>query len=251
MNKIIQIAKYQVSDHKTSLFIFYAVILALALLMLVVNTSPAQGNYGYNEGGAQLSVGINSGGGYSNLTSASIIFIFIVGLNSFKTAYFFMQANNVSRKVFYVGNFVSFLLLAGIMTIVDTTLNQVFQGLIAHKTSLEQIYNLHSFWVDIPFTFTFLTLAICLGWLITLLYYRSDKIMKIILSVSPFLLIILSTYINRITNGAITRELGKFFDNVLGISAVSPINAVFSFAISAALIYGLSFLLVRKAPIKL
>jgi len=91
------------------------------------------------------------------------------------------------------------------------------------------------------------------GYLITTLYYRMSKAVKITFSIGvPAMFFIVLPYIDgTLANGVIFQAIGSFFAFVNGFSnGFNPYYAVVSGALCFLLLSGLSYLLVRRAVIK-
>jgi hypothetical protein len=101
-------------------------------------------------------------------------------------------------------------------------------------------------------TFLYLALAM-LGFLITTIYYRMGKSLKLIVSVGvPVFLFMVLPYIDNVVfNGAIYEALGRFFRIIWGFAnGYNPYVSVLSSFITFAVFGGLSFLTMRRATVK-
>lgn len=232
MNGILKVTKYQLRDYRKSVGIYYSIILILAVAWIIamLNTNAT---------------------GYSNFSGSTVIFIFILGLNTFKNSFKFTHANNVSRKRFYYGTMIAIVIVSLFMAFADTILTSIFLQSGYYKSNFHQIYNYVSFVDDFFWSFGVLLFATSIGWFITMLYYRANNIMKIIISIMPVVFIIIFSYINSLLNGKILSSLISFLGNILGITGeVNPYNAVLSFIIGTIGLFALNYLLIRRAPIK-
>ena len=163
MNHVYSFARYQLADSRKAVAIFYLVILILALVMVVTSTDS---------------------GGESSFSGASIVFIFILGLNCFKTSFLFAQVNNLSRRAFYFATLLSLVAVSVFMSLVDFVLERVVSSLVVYKSFYEQMYSDPNL-AKVLWTVAVLTFAASLGWMITMLYYRASPPLKIIISLSP------------------------------------------------------------------
>ena len=120
--------KYQMNGVKWPLIIYYIVIASLLVLM-GVTLSIVQGRTRVTVGGMEM---------------ASIIFIFVMGLNSYKSVFLMMSANGISRKTM----FVSFLAMLGIvaagMALIDTLYGIGMKMAGDYRTMFEQMYNIEA-----------------------------------------------------------------------------------------------------------
>lgn len=252
--KSLKVAKFQVIDGIPSLRIFYAIFLAIIIFIAIAN--------------------VNSGGNVtsSGLELSSVIFLFIAGLNSFKTSFKFSQANNISRKTFFIGMIMGAFPIAIIMSVIDIIINRVYNIFVPCPTNFDMIYG--SFrdtvmwgfnsdvivWKQANDLFTLLgttiwqfalyTMVFLIGILISLIYYRSNKLLKVIVSILPFMLIMLSRIIAVLLPISFWTKLGRFIENSFGWYSRNPYMAVLSFSILGIIFAGFIYLLIRKAVIK-
>lgn len=241
---------YNINDNKRSLTIFYGIIIAIYLLFLSTNF---------------LFDGNSSIGG---MEMSSAIFIFVLGLNSFKSNFHFGLANGVSRKTQFLSYAASAVTLAVIMAIMDIVIANIVTLIISPKTLYLQLYGQRysSFATQLTFInhvqmiiegfiwYTFLySMTAMLGYCITLIYYRSNLIIKWIVSLIPFLLMfVVLPYLDNITQGAIGRFIGDFIPWALGFleQGVNPYIAVMNFFLGYILFGAVSYLLIRRATIR-
>lgn len=232
MNNVLKVAKYQLRDFRKSVMIYYSVILGLGLF-LVILTMKSQAT------------------GQSSFSGASVIFLFILGLNCFKTSFKFVQANNISRKVFYLGNIIAIVSISGIIALIDFIIDRIFVSCVSYAGIFEQIYTSGGFFDKVLWSVAILTFATSLGWIITMIYYRCNSLMKSIVSLSPVVIAIVFGYFNRLTYGDLGEAITNFLGSALGLTnGLNPYMAVLSFTIATMGIFGLSYLLLYKAPIR-
>jgi len=234
MNGILKVARFQLRDQRNAIVIFYGIIISLATMAVIAMRRDTTGN--------------SSIGG---LGLTSVIFIFILGLNCFTTAFKFMQANNVSRRRFFIANVLALSAISLFLALVDTTLGSILSRVVTYSGMTEQLYGTVSVVPEILWSFTFATLAAHVGWLISMIYYRSNKLQKIVVSLSPLVALMAGLYFNRRTAGAFGTSITRFLGTVLGLlNGRNPYIASLSFAVASAITAGLCFMLVRRAPVK-
>ncbi|MFZ7121569.1 MAG: hypothetical protein ACOWWH_11555 [Eubacteriaceae bacterium] len=233
MKSILKVTEYQLHEFKITVMIFYTIMFLLSLVTVLQTIN--------------ITSGITVGG----LEMSSAIFIFIVGLNCFKPSYKFMMANNVSRKRFYKGTTIALLISALFMSLIDAILYNVLARIIPYFGLREQLYNNGNFLSDLIWYFGVYSFLVCLGWLITMIYYRCNTIMKIIISISPVLIIFIIQYINVKTDGVFIRAIINFFSMLFGFAFNnnSFIGSA-SFLVGTVIILLFCILFIRKAPIK-
>lgn len=241
----LKIIKYQVLDTQKALMVYYSIIIGIVILLTITTL-----NFSKN-----ASENISFGG----LDFASIIFMFVAGLGSFKQNFRFMQANSITRKNFLIGYIISIFPVAAIMSALDITLNRISNIFIINNSLFAQTYlRPDSFEKTYPniienfiWSFAALSLFAIIGYCIALIYYRSNKIMKIVISILPFILINILGYLNGKTDGMISYVISNFFSLIWGFkNNYNPFIAVLSMGIGFMIIAFISFLLIRKAPVK-
>ena len=95
--------KYQINEYIKSIKIFYlVVILVIALFGVLINTS-ASSNF-------------RSTGG---IEGSAMIFLFILGLNSFKETFLMMLQNGTTRKSMFIGRLLTISVTSVFMAVVD------------------------------------------------------------------------------------------------------------------------------------
>lgn len=236
MNKSLKIAKLNTTDMIKPIIIFYCIVItALLLSIILVNSN----------------INIMATG----LESATVIFLFVCGLNSFKENFYFSQGNNVSRKSFIIGVIGSIFPIAIFMAIIDIIINRVANIFTKMPTIYDMLYgNYESInilksittWTQnnsliaiinsILFCFILYCLVYVLGLAISMLYFRCNTVMKILVSVIGVMLLnLLSFVIDTEIFGVILREIHLGLISNIGIFII---------------LVGLIFLLVKNAEVK-
>lgn len=188
--KIKSIVKYNIGSLKKSILIYYCVFIAICALSTI---------FAYKFNGTISSSGIE-------LSSA--IFIFVVGLNVFKENFYFIKANNLSRKSYFYGTVLSMVPISIGMSFIDLILNRIYNIFVNCPTNYDMIYtdyvNIWNYanngWVQsnsletlfntFLFQVSVYLMVFLLGFVITMLYYKCNKLMKTVISIIPILLII-------------------------------------------------------------
>lgn len=247
---------YQLFDLKKSILVYYFVIVCVYLFMTITMTV----SLSMAEGG-------NVSGQFNGSDFSTMIFIFIVGLCSFKEVFGMLLQNGISRKSMFIGRLLTSLTIAFGMAIVDKVLLIIFKaaasltnGRLTVGTLYEQTYlvsdkDLGDLKLQITSFFFnfFLYLAFtALGYLITNLYYRMNKAGKIAVSVSVPIgfLFVLPIFDSYVTNGRISNAIVRLIDSAFGLSSKQPINAIISGILAFVLFSALSWLLIRRAAVK-
>jgi len=241
------VVKYNISGMKYSILIFYGIIVAVMVFLVVsMGVIMVKSNSVNFVGGAEM---------------ASAIFLFVAGLNCFKQNYLFLSTNGITRKAQFYGFIFSSLPIVAVMGAIDTAYGNILSEFINYNSMFSQIYR--GFALETSRLLIILTgfvwsvalylFAMLLGYFITTLYYRMSKMLKIIVSVGvPVLFIYVLPAIDAVANnGKIYGWIGKLFLSLGGLrNGYNPLIGIISLLIGSAILAGLAFLLVRKAPVK-
>jgi hypothetical protein len=230
MNRVRSFAKYQLWDFRISVMVYYAILVAIALFMVVRSGSP---------------------GDKMSLSGSSLIFIFVVGLNCFKQSFFFAQANNISRRTFHSATIVALIALAAILSVADFVLDSAMSGYPFYAGLFEQMYQ-SSWMAKILWTMSVLTFFASLGWMITMLYYRANPIVKWIISVVPIALIMMFVYTYENRTGSFGSAVVRILALAFGFSGEipNPYPAILTFTLSSVALWAVNYLLMYRVPVK-
>ncbi|MCK9525299.1 MAG: hypothetical protein M0R49_05155 [Limnochordia bacterium] len=232
MNQIRSLAKYQLSDNRNGLLIFYAILIAIALVMIAISSWEAAS-------------------GHTSLSGSSIVFLFVIGLNCFRPSFLFAQANNISRRTFYFATILSLVGLAVIVSLADFVMDSVMSRYPFYYGIFDQIYAAPGM-TKILWTMAMLTFSASLGWMITMLYYRANAWVKVLISVSPLVFIILASYIHQLTGGTFGYRVLDLLARAFGFSAETPnpYPAIATLTLTVLVIWAINYLLMRKTPVR-
>jgi hypothetical protein len=236
MNNTLRVSKYLFRDFKKGMLIFYGIILTIVVFLAFLYF------YVIDQDAGKVHFG---GFGFS-----AFIFIFVSALNSFKANFRFLQANNISRKKYYIANIITLISIAAFMALIDTAITNIIKFMMPYESVVEQLYKNDFIFTNFMWSFTLLILAASTGWGITMLYYRCDNLIKTIISLAPALLVVLLIMLNNLVHGAIGIAIIKFFTVALGFNNNNPFMAALSFFIASAGAFGLCYLLIRRITIK-
>ena len=235
---------YQTGQFKKPLLIFYAAILFNFLLTGTVMWS--------------MSI-TSSGGNVNGIDLASMIFIFVLGLNSFKENYFMFMQSGRSRKSLFISYLLSLLPVCGLMAIMDNTLATAGMKVGLFRTLFLEAYGgfsssaVGTFFLGILWSFCVYIAFALAGYMITTFYYRASKGLKIIVSVGvPGFLFVGLPWINHyFAGGALARFTINFLMLITGARAgKNPFYPIgFSLAFAAAFAV-CSYLLIRRSVVK-
>jgi hypothetical protein len=207
-------------------------------------------------------------GQINSMEMATVIFLFIIGLCSFKESFGLMIQNGISRRTLFTGRLLTTLTIALLMATFDKVFLVLlkFYALTKSETlycsSLyEQLYykgfisGMGSFSMHVSiflFDFFIYIFIMSIGYFITLLFYRLNKAGQIAVGVGVpvSLCIALPLYDSVVANGKIFLALGKFFDFAFGLSAHKPNNANITSVLGFIIISCISWMLIRRVPAK-
>lgn len=230
--------KYQISETIKPILVFYAILMTALFLPTLWRGSIE----------------------FSGTELATVIFIFVIGLNSFRTNFLFAQANGVSRKTQFKAFVLSILAVSMFMSLVDIVYMNTFASVLPSISLFSMIYEtdyilslpvIALLAINLIWNFTLYAMFAMLGYCVNLIYYRSGLLMKLVVSILPaifvFVFIPYLAFANPIFFQAI-REFGAF---TFGLTNnPNPVNSMLTFGL-LFLIFSLgSFLLIRRAPIK-
>ena len=101
--------RYLLHSYRNPLLIFYGIILLVSLLVCTL-----------------MEVQVAGEGKVSSVNGASVIFLFVCGLNAFKEDFCFFLQNGVSRKTQFSATCIAFLPVALLMAVVDSLMTALF-----------------------------------------------------------------------------------------------------------------------------
>lgn len=244
--------KYQLSNHKLSVIIFYLAIF-LFMVFFSINVSTFGGE-------------ITMMGG---LEVATAIFLFILGLNSFRENFRMMVQNGISRRTMFKGFIITSIILSAGMSIINQVWllagkalaapidNLVFVGAFEQAYGQRYAENAGGFQMAFEGTLLlmFTSMAVMMfGYFITTMYYRLNKVGKVAVSVAiPVFLFVIFPYLDAsLTSGALAQTISRIYLFSLGFhdGNYNPYYAMVTALINFAIFAFLGWLLVRRAVVK-
>lgn len=243
------IVKYNLSSIKSGLAIYYLIFIAVCVSFVLLDK---------NTNGSIFTSGIEM---------ASVIFIFVAGLNFFKENFYFMKSNNVTRKEFLYGTAISMVPIVLIMSIIDIVINRIYNIFIASPTNYDMIYTslrsenwfLNNNWVQsnsietLFNTFMFQAAVylvfFSLGFLITIIYYKCNSLMKIVVSVLPVVSIMILNIVGIYYTNLINK-VNNIINIMFGWDSQNPYMAVLTCLIIYIILITISRLLTKRVIIK-
>lgn len=238
---------YQVKDYKNSVLIYYLVVVLVVTFSLITISAGDSSTF-------------TSTGGIESATS---IFLFVAGLNSFRESFLMLMQNGISRKTMFISRVISVGILSVIMAIIDRIL--IFlMGLVNTGNDRIEISGLYEhFFADhaaglnalqrglegILLAIVLYLASVAFGYFITAAYYRMGKASKIAISVGVpvgifFVLPIIDA---TMAGGRIFRFIAKVLKLIFGFGEADPYNLILSCFVAFVIFFGLSWLIVRNA----
>lgn len=235
------IVKYYLYEIKSSIIGFYIIMLLGCIATYV----------GYKLSGGEL---------YSNgIELATIIFLFVLGLNLFRSQFNFLIQNGVTRKANFIGFLVSTLVVVLFATI-DSFISVIMHNLIGYESLYHMLYAGSSQGYGFMYIIKSILLLTAMygvfymiGYFITTLYYAMNKVMKIIVSVSvPAFFIIGLPIIDYFLNIDINSGIEYIALNMLGIynENVSILNPIVSCLLIYTVLSALNYFVTRRISVK-
>ena len=242
--------KYQLNELKRPAIIYYSIIVAICIFIVVAEMV------------------WHAGSSVSGLEGATLIFLFVCGLNAFKAPFHMFMANGISRKSMFIGTIAAFATAAVAMALIDSVIwigmsaltpyHPLIEGryavwygyLGAHKTVLLVIGSF--IWQTVAYL-----AASVAGLFITTAYYRMSKPVKLLVSIGvPALLFIMLPIMDAaVFDGALTRALVDacgWISNLISklVGAGNPYGTVLINSFWILALAGLTWLLMRRATVK-
>lgn len=238
---------YQVKDYKNSVLIYYLVVVSVVTFFLITISVGDSSNF-------------TSTGGIESATS---IFLFVAGLNSFKESFLMLMQNGISRKTMFISRVISVGILSVIMACTDRIL--IFlMGLVNTGNGRFEISGLYEhFFAEhaagrnvlqrgvegILLAIVLYLASVAFGYFITAAYYRMSKALKIAVSVGvPVgIFLVLPVIDATVAGGRIGRFIAKALRFIFCFGEADPYNLILSCIGVFIVFFTLSWLLVRKA----
>ena len=240
--KLKQSVVYRMKDIRKSILIFYLIVIASYIFTAFLNSLE--------------SIHMSQFGG---IEIGSMIFLFIVSMNSFKPAFYLLMQHGVSRKTMFNSFIISAIIASGVMALIDSICYTLLGTGKSVNTMFEQVYTgLYDDNLLIKVLVTFVWalsayLAFSMaGYFISVLYYRMNKTLKLIVSITvPSFIFIIMPAIDVYFGWNITRWIGKAFELMLGTGEnMNPFRSVITCSILSIIGALLSYGLVKKAVVK-
>lgn len=239
--------KYGVLANTKPVSIFYMVVTLLYLVFIVTSI-------------------FAPGGSVSGMDMASLVFLFVFGITSFKENFYMLLQNGVSRKSMFLGTVLSLLVISIFVAIADTVLI-VLIGLVPTETFtisslFNQLYGMTQYSNSSVFAASVHEIAwnsmmkfalACIGLFIGCAYYKMSGLQKTLVScgVPCFFLLglpLIDLALPKLDLYAKIKEAFLFF---FGFSdGVSSYQCVLCCLALSIVVSGITFLMLRKTSVK-
>ena len=244
MKKLI---KYQFSDIKYVLLFFYLILIAL-MSVGTINFSSIAGDEVY----------VTNGSGFSDT-----ILCFVIGLCFFKEHFCFSLQNGYTRKVFFKSSLILLFIISLIVAAANLVINAFFEIFTAGRpnynvenivqTFYPEFLSQHNGFVNVFTNLFFYTalmlMCLCAGFLIAILFYRANKMVKVIIAAGlpVFAFIGLPVFVQFFPN--LSAKVMQIILITMGANSGNPFIAVLTFFITSVILSAISYLFVRKSEI--
>lgn len=248
----LKVAKYNLFNIRKSIITYYCIFISVCVGLVTINN--------FKEGMVSC----------SGIELSTVIFLFVVGLNIFKESFYFIQSNNISRKIYFKGMIISIFPITVIAAVIDVIINRVYNLFMNCPSNYDMMYTsfrdidtvgsiASSGWVQSNDIMTLLNtfllqFAVCtvifaVGLAISIIYYRCNKLMKVVVSVVPIMFIMLANMLAYTFTEAFSKVV-VFIENIFGWNTRNPYVAMVTLTVIFIVVIGIIYLLVRKAVIK-
>lgn len=237
--------RYHLKDTSAAIMIYYTVVVCINLFFILAST-----------------ILKTTDSSMSGMEFSSAIFLFILGLNSFKETFGMFLQNSISRKTMFTSKMTAFILIAMFMTIIDriilifgsmvTTLNpnSHYIGLFSllYEPHVKSVSSIQSTIEGLLLVFFLYLTCITIGFFITIAYYRMNKAVKLIVSVgTPITVFVVIPMIDTsITRGRITKTFVDIVEGIFGYG-MNPFAGILTTILTFIFFSMFSWLLMRKA----
>lgn len=194
----------------------------------------------------------------NGMESATFIFVFIMGLNAFKSQFRMFLQNGLSRKTLLMSFAISALALAIGTTMINQLLSWVFSFFMDCQPTFNDLYRYESgnavTLTGLTWTASMSLVLTCIGFFITTLYYRMNLFGKLAVSIGvPALLFVILPIVESLypTLNFFSMIINAFVWIMgFGNGTLNPIRAIACFIVGSGLVLSFSYLLMRRATVK-
>ena len=253
--KVTAAIKYYLNDFKRPVIIFYGILLLIFVILLVTVAYIGTDNVSM-----------------SGPEGASMVLLFVIGLNSFKNPFRLFLQTGVSRRTLFTGFVASLAILSVVMVLLDLGMGWLYSTSMRHESSFVSRFgalyatNGAAFLDGLLWSFVSYMAAGMGGYFLTTLYYRMNKPTKLAVSIGvPVLFLTVLPVIDSLYFGGV---IYRFFGDVIALAngypslkemisgalarnaTANPYYSVLFYGVIYLLAGGFGFLLTRSAIAK-
>lgn len=227
--------RYYLKSYRNSIVIFYLVIACVLLIGLLLQRV------------------LGSSVVEEMLETATKFFLLVAGMNSFKEELGLFLQTGHSRKTLFLSFLCNACIISLGMALIDWLYHWPLRNVLHTSMLYEYMFaNGQIAGLSLPgilYSFMLNLLALTTGFFVTTLYYRMNRGLKIAVSVGAGALLFVGLPLIEIFTGGLMQVLIGAGAWLLGYGG-HVLRAMLVLLCSCALMSGLSFLLVRRAPLK-
>jgi len=242
--------RYQLVSNRITVSIYYLIILAIYIFFTTVTVFAGEGN--------MSSMG------------STMVFIFVLGVTTFRETTEMMLQNGVSRKTMFIAHLFTGAIISAFMAVIDRILLLASRGILdslneqvnvrgaSTNTMFEALYSTQNsnaaiqMFKEVCFDF-FLTFAFfAIGYFIAIMFYRLNKLGKTLVGAgAPSILFIILPIINwAFPHLRIAENIINFIDSAFGLSAGNPAMGMLTFTIIFVMFSAFAWLLLRRLALR-
>jgi hypothetical protein len=230
---------------KTTRYLFKSVLglVVIGFLSILGNQAVTSTIFYFNRKGGEADRQLSN---HTEVTAA--IFILLISLLFFSNQFKVMLGNGVSRKSFFWANIATLAAISAAFALFVTLVTLAHLPFEPMTLLSQALYSGSSLFDSTIFQLAAYFLIAMLGWVIHLAYYRSGTMMRWVISLAPFVL--LWILIGEIRSSGVLWDLLAALMGFSDPSAPNQYIGSLSFLVLTALLGGIVYLLIRRAPLK-
>ncbi|NBJ88437.1 hypothetical protein [Acutalibacter sp. 1XD8-36] len=245
--KIYPSFRLQLRDHIPAVIIYYIVLISMALLSLALIPFMTPDD----------NVHVTTNG----VTAVTIIFAFICSLCAFKDSFFLSIQHSVSRRTQFIARLGTLGAVCAVLALGDelytlmlTGLGRLFPTVFSGESLYQMIYSYDGMSpkgsvFDIIFSFFSFLAVSSLGYLLTVLNYRLNKIGKVLFwAGTPIAVVLIASYIS--AHPSVAGIIIPFLTGLIWALFSSLPRMIISCTLLTVVFSGLTWLLMRRAGVK-
>lgn len=175
------------------------------------------------------------------------VFTFLIGLMLIRPNFRVSLANGISRKTFMVANLPVAVLVASFFAVANQIIAAIHNSLWPPKPGWETWFPTSSGWLwPLLFHIMLYLMMILAGWFTSFIYYRSNTMMKWVISLSASFIFFLPTFAPEFYSMTISPVIRALYLWRLQ----NPVRGPLIILILSAFLFGLTYWLVHRAPLK-